>query len=61
MTFCEAEHEQFRTLLGLCQRAAVLFIVQLVGHLAIFHDRPDNKLREEEDIHRKRQKIFSPV
>lgn len=56
--FCEAEHEQFRTSLGLCQRAAVLAIVQLVGHLAIFHDRPNNKLREEEDIHRKRQKIF---
>ena len=32
--------------------------MQLVGHLAIFHDRPDNKLREEEDIHRKRQEIF---
>ena len=45
-------------MLGPCRRAAVRAVVQLVGHLAVFDDRPDDQLREEKHIHCKRDEVF---
>ena len=54
----KAEHKQFCAVLGPCRRAAVRAVVQLVGHLAVLDDRPDDQLREEKHIHCKCDEVF---